>query len=104
MAKSKLILCVCGAGINTSNNARMKIMEYLEKEGVNDIEVKHLTIGDLGPYKDRENMVVVWMTQVDPSFGAPSVQGLSYLIGSKKAKEETTKQVIALMDQIYKAD
>ena len=104
MAKSKLILCVCGAGINTSNNARMKIVEYLEKEGVTDIEVKHLTIGDLGPYKDRENMVVVWMTQVDPSFGAPSVQGLSYLIGSKEAKEETTKQVIALMNQIYKAD
>ncbi len=104
MAKNKLILCVCGAGINTSNNARMKILELLEKEGVRDIEVKHLTVADLDPYKGRENMVVVWMTQIDESFGAPSVQGLSYLIGSKKAKEETTKQVVALMNEIYRED
>lgn len=104
MSTSKLVLCVCGAGINTSNNARMKILEFLEAEGITDYEVKHLTIGDMEPYRNRKNMVIVWMTKVDETFGAPSVQGLSYLIGTKKAKLETTKQVIALMEDIYVED
>ncbi len=104
MAKNKLVLCVCGAGINTSHNACMTIEEFLEKEGIHDYEVKFIQIDQMAPYKDRENMVVVWMTQVDPTFGAPSVQGLSYLIGGKKAKLETTQKVIALMDEIYQGD
>ncbi|MCL2034128.1 MAG: hypothetical protein FWG94_05280 [Oscillospiraceae bacterium] len=104
MATPKLILCICGAGINTSNNAKMKILELLEKEGVNDIDVKHIMIGDLGPYKNRKNMVAVWMTKVDESFGSPSVQGISFLTGSKKAKIETTKKIIALMNEIYTND
>lgn len=102
MAAKKLILCVCGAGINTSINAEMTIREYLEKEKANDIEVKHTTIGDIGAYQGRENMVVVWMTAVLESFGAPSVQGLTYLVGSRKAKQELTQQIIALMNSIYK--
>jgi len=104
MAKNKLILCVCGAGINTSNNACMTIKELLEKEGVTDYEVKFLQIDQMSPYKGRENMVVVWMTQIDPTFGSPSIQGLPYLIGGKKAKIETTHKIVELMNQIYKAD
>lgn len=102
MTENKLILCVCGAGINTSTNAKNTIQDYLQKEGVTDIEVKHLMIGDMGPYKERKNMIVVWMTKVDESFGAPSFQGLSYLIGSRKAKEKLTKDIIAKMNEIYK--
>ncbi|GAA0182068.1 hypothetical protein SH2C18_45100 [Clostridium sediminicola] len=101
MAESKLILCVCGAGINTSTNAKITIKDYLEKDGVTDVEVKHLMIGDMDPYKGRKNMVIVWMTKVDESFGAPSFQGLPYLIGSRKAKEKLTKQIIAKMEEIY---
>lgn len=101
MADSKLVLCVCGAGINTSLNAMNKIKELLEKEGVYDIEVKICTVGDMEPYRGRKNMVVVWMTAVDENFGSPSIQGLTYLIGGKKAKIETTQQVIALMNEIY---
>lgn len=103
MSENKLIVCVCGAGINTSTNAKMTINDYLEKEGVTDVEVKHLMIGDMEPYKGRENMIVVWMTKVDESFGAPSFQGISYLIGSRKAKEKLTKDIIGKMKDIYKA-
>lgn len=102
MAKNKLILCVCGAGINTSTNAKNTILEYLEKEGVTDIEVKHLMISEMEPYKGRENMVIVWMTKVDEVFNSPSFQGLPYLIGSRKAKEQLTKDIIARMNEIYK--
>lgn len=101
MAASKLILCVCGAGINTSLNAKNKINEFLEKEGVNDIEVKHVMIGDIQPYSGRENMVVVWMTKIDETFDAPGIQGISYVIGSKKAKEKLTKEIIEKMNEIY---
>lgn len=103
MANKKLILCVCGAGINTSINAEMTIREYLEKEKARDIDVKHTTIGDIDSYKGRDNMVVVWMTKIVESFGAPCVQGLPYLIGTRKAKQELTQQILELMNQIYKA-
>lgn len=103
MAERKLVLCVCGAGINTSVNAEMTILEYLEKLGVKDYEVKHCMVSDLGPYKDRENMVICFMTAVDESFGSPSVQGIDYLIGSKKKKEATTKRIVELMEACYKA-
>ena len=101
MAVSKLVLCVCGAGINTSLNAMRKIDELLEKEGVTDIETKICTVGDIEPYRGRKNMVVVWMTKIDESFGSPSIQGLNFLIGGKNAKIETTKQIVELMNEIY---
>ena len=80
MSASKLILCVCGAGINTSLNAEQRIQDYFRSNKVKDIEVKHAMIGDIGPYKGRENMVVVWMTKIDPTFEAPSVQGLPVVV------------------------
>lgn len=103
MAESKLILCVCGAGINTSLNAKNKIIEYLEAEGRGDIQVIHAMIGDIEPYKGRSNMIVVWMTQMDDSFGAPGFKGLPFMIGSKKAKVELAKQIIEKMDEISKS-
>ena len=101
MNPGKLILCVCGAGINTSLNAKNRLVDYLIDNNINDIEVIHAMIGDIQPYNQRKNMVVVWMTKVDPNFDAPSVQGLPFLIGSKKAKEELTQQILQLMDDIY---
>lgn len=101
MSAGKLILCVCGAGINTSLNAKNRIVEYLTEAGVSDIEVVHAMIGDIGPYKGRENMVVVWMTKIDETFGAPCVQGLSFTIGTKKAKQELIQTILKKMDEIY---
>lgn len=100
MSANKLILCVCGAGINTSLNAESRLVEYLRKAGRHDIEVKHAMIGDIQPYKGRENMIVVWMTKIDPTFGSPAVQGLPFMIGSKKAKEDLIAEILAKMDEI----
>ena len=97
---NKLILCVCGAGINTSLNAKNRLIDYLRDHGRSDIEVIHAMIGDIQPYNGRDNMVVVWMTKVDPNFKAPSVQGLPFLIGSKSAKEKLSEEILALMDEI----
>ena len=102
MEKSKLIVCVCGAGINTSSNAKMTIVDYLDKEGIYDIKVKHVTLNDLVSLRNRGNMVIVWMTQVDDSFDEPSFKGLPYLIRSRKAKQALTKDIIAKMEEIYK--
>jgi len=95
----KLILCVCGAGINTSMNAKMTITEHLRDAGMTDVEVKHAMIGDITPYRGRKNMVVVWMTQIDESFEAPGVQGMAYLIGSKKKKKALTEEIIQKMKE-----
>lgn len=100
MAEGKLILCVCGGGINTSLNAKNKINEYLEEKGIHDVEVVHAMIGDIAPYRGRPNMVVVWMTQIDPTFDAPGVQGMQFVIGSKKAKAALCEQIVTKLDEI----
>jgi galactitol-specific phosphotransferase system IIB component len=101
MAEKKLILCVCGAGINTSINAEMTIKEHLEKRKIKDCDVQHCTVDKMEPYKGRKNMVVCWMTTIDAKFEGPGVQGLPYLIGGKKDKEALTDKIIELMNGAY---
>ncbi len=100
MAERKMLLCVCGAGINTSINAERYLQEYVEKIGRSDIEIKHCMVGDILPYKGRKNMVVVWMTAIDPTFGSPAERGLTFMIGGKKAKEELAARIVAKLDEI----
>lgn len=102
MAENKLILCVCGAGINTSLNAKNKLVECLQEMGRTDIQVVHAMIGDIEPYRGRENMVIVWMTQMDESYGVPGFKGLPFMIGTKKAKAELAKAIIQKLDEISK--
>ena len=63
--------------------------------------VKHAMIGDIGKYRNRENMVVVWMTKIDESFDAPSVQGMPFIIGTRSAKEELCKLIYDKLEEIY---
>lgn len=100
MAAGKLILCVCGAGINTSLNAENQLRDYFRKVGREDIDIRHAMIGDIEPYRGRENMVVVWMTTIDPNFGMPAVRGLPFVIGSRQAKEDLCKKVLDKLDEI----
>ncbi|MDR1579865.1 MAG: hypothetical protein LBS35_05870 [Synergistaceae bacterium] len=101
MAEKKLILCVCGAGINTSINAEMTIQEHLEKRKLKDYTVQHCTVDKMEPYKGRKNMVVCWMTTIDEKFDGVGVQGLPYLIGSRKDKEALTDKIVELMNVNY---
>lgn len=100
MANGKLILCVCGGGMNTSLNAKNKITDYLIEQGINDVEVIHAMIGDINPYRGRPNMVVVWMTQIDPTFDAPGVQGMKFVIGSKKAKTALCAEIVQRLNEV----
>ncbi|GHV77400.1 hypothetical protein AGMMS49942_22210 [Spirochaetia bacterium] len=98
MAEKKLILCVCGAGINTSINAEMTIQEHLEKRKLHkEYMVQHCTVDQMEPYKGRKDLVICWMTTINEKFDAPSVQGLPYLIGSKKDKEALTDKIVELL-------
>ena len=96
----KMLLCVCGAGINTSINAERYLEDYLRDIGRTDIEVKHCMVGDILAYKGRKNMVVVWMTAPDPTFGSPAERGLTFMIGGKKAKLELAEQIVKHLDEI----
>lgn len=100
MGEGKLILCVCGGGMNTSLNAKNKITDYLEEQGIHDVEVVHAMIGDITPYRGRPNMVVVWMTQIDPTFDAPGVQGMQFVIGSRKAKHALCEQIVNKLNEV----
>jgi len=100
MTDGKLILCVCGAGINTSLNAENQLRDYFRKIQRDDIEIRHAMIGDIEPYKGRKNMVVVWMTTIDPNFGMPAVRGLTFIIGSKQAKEDLCKKILEKLDEL----
>ncbi len=98
---NKLILCVCGGGINTSANAKITIQDHIEGMGIYDIEVRHAMIGDIETLNGRKNMVVVWMTQKNEEYNAPGFQGITYLIGTRKKKEALTKEIMEKMDEIY---
>ncbi len=100
MGERKMLLCVCGAGINTSINAERYLQEYVESIGRSDIEIKHCMVGDILPYKGRKNMVVVWMTAPDPTFGSPAARGLTFMIGGKKAKLELAEKIVKQLDEI----
>ena len=100
MAERKMLLCVCGAGINTSINAERYLQEYVESIGRADIEVKHCMVGDILNYKGRKNMVVVWMTAPDPTFESPAERGLPFMIGTKKAKLELAEKIVKQLDEI----
>jgi galactitol-specific phosphotransferase system IIB component len=100
MAEKKLILCACGANINTSKMGEMFIQEYLEKKKIHkEYKVESCRTDRLDPYKGRKNMVMVWMGPVDEHFDAPGVQGLTFMIGNKKDKEALADKIIELMNQ-----
>lgn len=96
MAK-KLILCICGAGINTSMAAKDFISEELRKRKIKDVDIKHTTVSDLKKYMGTPGMAGVFMTRADGiDLGCPQFQGLVFLIGKKSDK-------IALVDKILEA-
>jgi galactitol-specific phosphotransferase system IIB component len=102
MAEKKLILCACGAGINTSKMAEMFIQDYLEKKKIHrEYQLANCRVDTIESYRGRKNMVIVWMGAVDEKFGAPGVLGLPFMIGSKKDKEALTEKIIELRDGIY---
>ncbi|MDR0496661.1 MAG: hypothetical protein LBH42_03500 [Treponema sp.] len=100
MADKKLILCACGANINTSKMSEMYIQEYLEKKKLHkEYKVESCRIDKLDPFRGRKNMVIVWMGPVDPNFDAPGVQGLPFMVGSRKDKEAQADKIIELMNE-----
>lgn len=97
--EKKLILCICGAGINTSMAAKDYISEEIRKRKIRDIEVKHTTVSDLKKYSGRENMVAVFMTRADGiDLGCPQFQGLPFLIGKNSAKIEMVDKILESLE------
>jgi galactitol-specific phosphotransferase system IIB component len=102
MAEKKLIVCACGAAINTSNMAKIFIEDYLEAKKHRDYRVEICRLDQLDEkYGGRKNMVVCWMGPVDDKFKAPGVQGLSLMVGAKKDKEALVEEIIKLMEENY---
>jgi len=91
---NKLILVVCGAGINTSTMASEFIKDELAKRKIGNVDVKTILINDLQRYQGRENMVIVFMTKVDTDMGVPSFQGLNFLIGDRETKLEIFENIL----------
>jgi galactitol-specific phosphotransferase system IIB component len=99
--EKKLILVICGAGINTSTAAKDFIMDELERRRVDNVEVKHTLISDAEKYRNRKNMVIVCMTKADViDFDVPVFQGLNFLIGTRKTKQELVDKIQAALDEI----
>ena len=90
---NKLIAVVCGAGINTSTIAEDQIRERVEKEGLRDVEVKRILYPDIERFIGMMTVVVSMTKIFRTDLGAPTVQGMPFLIGTKEEKE-------ALLDKI----
>ena len=89
----KLVIVVCGAGINTSTAARDFIMEELAKRKVPDVEVKHVLLGDNERYRGQAN-VIVPMVNAEFDFGVPVVKGMVFLIGKRADKIAAVDEIV----------
>ncbi|MDR1506415.1 MAG: hypothetical protein LBI67_04870 [Treponema sp.] len=102
MAEKKLIVCACGAAINTSNMAKIFIEDYLDAKKRRDYRVEICRLDQLDEkFKGRKNLVVCWMGPVDEQFKAPGVQGLALMVGAKKEKEALVEKIVELMEANY---
>jgi galactitol PTS system EIIB component len=92
----KLIVVACGAGINTSTIAEDSIRERLNREGMEDVEVKRILMADIDGYIGRMNLIVSMM-KIFRTFDVPIVQGMPFLIGSKEEREALLDKIIDLI-------
>ena len=92
----KLIVVACGAGINTSTIAEDMIRERLDKEGMEDVEVKRILISDIDKYIGRMNLIVCMM-KIYREFDIPQLKGMPFLIGTKAEKEVLLDEIVELI-------
>jgi len=94
---NKLIAVVCGAGINTSTIAEDQIRERIEKEGLPNVEVKRVLYPDIDKFIGRMTVVVSMTKIFRTDLGAPTVQGMPFLIGSKEEKEALLQKILDIV-------
>ena len=94
----RLIVVACGAGINTSTIAEDEIKERLQREGIEDVEVKRILMADIDRFIGHMNLIVSMM-KIYREFDVPIVQGMPFLIGTKKEKDELLDKIIQLLDE-----
>jgi len=94
----KLILVVCGAGINTSTMAGEFISDEISKRKLKNVKVKTVLVNDLPRYKGQKDMAIVYMTKVDTDMGVPSFQGMNFLIGTRDTKLELFDKILESLD------
>ena len=94
----KLIIVACGAGINTSTIAEDLIRERLQKEGMDDVEVKRILIADIDKYIGRMNLVVCMM-KIYRELDVPQLKGMPFLIGTRAEKEVLLDEIIDLIQK-----
>lgn len=94
----KLIVVACGAGINTSTIAEDSIRERMQKEGLNDVEVKRILMADIDRFVGRMNLIVSMM-KIYRTFDVPIVQGMPFLIGTQKEKDALLDKIVDLIKQ-----
>ncbi len=95
----KLIVVACGAGINTSTIAEDMIRERLDKEGMEDVEVKRILIADIDKYIGRMNLIISMM-KIYREFDVPQLKGMPFLIGTKAEKEVLLDEIVELIKKV----
>ncbi len=89
----KLVIVVCGAGINTSTAAKDFIVEELARRKILDVEVKHVLLGDIERYRGHAH-VIVPMVNASFDFGVPVVKGMVFLIGKRADKIRAVDEIV----------
>jgi galactitol PTS system EIIB component len=92
----KLIIVACGAGINTSTIAEDSIRERLKRDNVTDVEVKRILMADIEAYVGRMDLLVSMM-KVFRTFEVPVLQGMPFLIGTKKEKDVLLDKIMGFI-------
>ncbi len=95
------IVVACGVGINTSTLGEELISERLKEEGRDDVEVIHVLMSNIEAYEDNMD-ILVSMLQVYREFSCPVINGLPFLIGTKKEKAALLDKIMELVNGLEK--
>ena len=94
----KLIVVACGAGINTSTIAEDEIRSRLQAEGIEDVDVKRVLMADIDRYMGQMTLCVSMM-KIFRDLGVPTIQGMPFLIGTKKEKDELLDKILGILNE-----
>ena len=96
---AKLIAVVCGAGINTSTIAEDQIRARVQQEGLKDVDVKRVLYPDIERYIGQMHLVVSMTKIYRDDLGAPTVQGMPFLIGTQDEKDALLDKIITMIKE-----
>jgi PTS system ascorbate-specific IIB component len=99
MAEIKHIMCCCGGGMGSSFMVKLNVQKYLKQKGIKDIEVEHVSLGELSAQKF--DLLVVARDIVYQCRQYPRIVELFKIMDMKELTEKMDKALAETEDEFH---